>query len=64
VTVRYGLRIPDVVEGLRAAVREAVLRHTGIVASEVSVTVTDVHGLPDQPGRPPGGPLGRPEELR
>lgn len=42
VTVRYGLRIPDVVERAQAEVREAVASMTGLPVRAVAVTVVGI----------------------
>ena len=48
VTVAYGTPIPPLAERVRETVREAIRTHTDLEVTEVSVTVTDVHGLPEE----------------
>ncbi|WP_378146261.1 hypothetical protein ACFJGV_01425 [Cnuibacter sp. UC19_7] len=48
VTVRYGYEIPVVVAALRGAVRAALLHHVVLDVDDIEVTVTDIHGLPEE----------------
>lgn len=53
VTVRYGLRIPQVVAAAQAEVREAVASMTGLPVRAVAVTVVGID-LPENAGEDEG----------
>ncbi len=56
VVVEYGISIPDLAEGIRRNVINAVERMCGLEVTEVNITVGDVHlptdDTPDAPAEP------------